>query len=77
MPDKESYRMERLFILAVRLYQKFISKLYPPVCRFYPSCSHYSIEAVKRHGILSGLFMTLKRIVRCNPFSAGGYDPIL
>jgi putative membrane protein insertion efficiency factor len=68
--------MDRLFIVAVRGYQRFISPLYPPVCRFYPTCSGYSIEAVRRHGIVSGLFMALKRIVRCSPFSNGGYDPV-
>ncbi|MEK7702950.1 MAG: membrane protein insertion efficiency factor YidD [Nitrospirota bacterium] len=69
--------MTHLLIFAVRGYQRFLSPLHPPLCRFYPTCSHYSIEALERHGFLFGLFMTLKRILRCHPFSNGGYDPVL
>lgn len=53
-----------------------LSKLKPPCCRFYPTCSAYGIEAIKRFGAVRGGCLTIKRIVRCNPFSAGGYDPV-
>ncbi|HIE65937.1 MAG: membrane protein insertion efficiency factor YidD [Nitrospira sp.] len=57
-------------------YQQFISPVFPPVCRFSPTCSSYSVQAVKRYGFIVGILMTLKRLMRCHPFSSGGYDPI-
>ncbi|HEX7926538.1 MAG TPA: membrane protein insertion efficiency factor YidD [bacterium] len=60
----------------VRLYQLAISPFIPPCCRFYPSCSHYAIEALERHGALRGLWLTVWRLLRCQPWSAGGYDPV-
>ena len=66
----------RFLIFLVRLYQKTVSPLFPSTCRFYPSCSAYSIEALTEHGTLAGTWMTLKRILRCHPLSAGGYDPV-
>ena len=66
----------RFLVLLVRLYQKAISPLLPSTCRFYPSCSEYSVEALREHGALKGTWMTLKRILRCHPLSAGGYDPV-
>lgn len=60
----------------IKIYQKYISPLKPPSCRFYPSCSQYAIEAIDKYGILKGSFMSLKRIVRCHPFNSGGYDPV-
>lgn len=60
----------------IRLYQKTLSKLKPPCCRFYPTCSAYGIDALRRFGAVRGGCLTLKRIARCNPFSAGGYDPV-
>ena len=63
-------------ILAVRGYQVSISPLLPATCRYHPSCSSYAIEAFERHGALRGSWLTAKRIVRCNPFVAGGYDPV-
>lgn len=70
--------MAKLAILIVKLYQKTISKYIFPGknCRFYPTCSQYSIEAYKKHGFIKGTFLTIKRILRCNPFSEGGYDPL-
>lgn len=68
--------MKYLFIGLIRLYQMTLSKLKPPCCRFYPTCSAYGIEAIKRFGAVKGGYLTIKRIVRCNPFSAGGYDPV-
>jgi uncharacterized protein len=66
----------RLFIGLVRLYQWLISPLLPPSCRFYPSCSAYSVEALRRHGALRGSWLTLRRLGRCHPFHPGGLDPV-
>ncbi|MYF47450.1 MAG: membrane protein insertion efficiency factor YidD [Candidatus Dadabacteria bacterium] len=66
----------RFLVFLVRLYQRAISPLLPSTCRFYPSCTAYSIEALREHGALRGIWMTLKRILRCHPLSAGGYDPV-
>jgi len=65
-----------LFISIFRFYQKFISPLKPPSCRFYPTCSHYGVEAVEKHGAFKGLYLAIKRILRCHPFDEGGYDPV-
>ena len=69
--------MSRVLIGAVRLYQLFISPLLPPnSCRFYPSCSHYAIDALREYGAVKGTWMSLRRIGKCHPFHAGGYDPV-
>lgn len=68
--------MKHIAILLVRFYQKFISPLKPPCCRFRPTCSSYAIEAFKEWGLIIGLLLTVWRILRCNPFSRGGYDPV-
>jgi len=60
----------------IRLYQITFSRVSPPVCRFTPTCSHYGYEAISRHGAVRGLWLTVKRIARCNPFNPGGYDPV-
>jgi len=62
-------------ILLVRVYQLTLSKLWGPVCRFHPSCSHYFIGAVKKYGLIRGGWRGVKRILRCHPFHPGGYDP--
>ena len=63
-------------IFLVRGYQKYISPLKGPTCRFYPTCSQYSIQAFKKYGFLKGLWLTVRRISRCHPFHPGGYDPL-
>lgn len=63
-------------ILPVRFYRRFVSPLFGPVCRFHPSCSAYGLEALQVHGAIRGGWLTIKRIGRCHPFTAGGYDPV-
>lgn len=68
--------MKRLAIFLLRGYQYLISPLLGPRCRFHPSCSHYAIEALQQHGLLRGLWLTLRRLLRCHPWHAGGHDPV-
>jgi putative membrane protein insertion efficiency factor len=68
--------MRWLFIFLVRGYQVVLSPLLPAACRYYPSCSAYAIEALERHGAWHGGWLSLRRIARCHPFRAGGYDPV-
>lgn len=68
--------MKYLLIAAIKLYQKTLSRLLPPCCRFYPSCSRYAVTALGRFGAVKGGYLAIRRIVRCNPFSAGGNDPV-
>ncbi|WP_262314760.1 membrane protein insertion efficiency factor YidD [Lacticaseibacillus parakribbianus] len=68
--------MKRLLMGLVRGYQRFISPLLPPSCRYYPTCSTYMIQALVKHGAIKGLIMGLARILRCNPFIRGGLDPV-
>ena len=63
-------------IWLIRVYQKFISPIKPACCRFTPTCSSYAIEAFTKRGFFIGLLLTVWRILRCNPFSKGGYDPV-
>jgi hypothetical protein len=63
-------------IIPVKLYQLLISPLLPASCRHYPSCSQYTIEAIKIHGILKGSWLAIKRISRCHPWGTSGYDPV-
>lgn len=65
-----------LLVLPIRLYQRLLSPLFPPRCRYTPSCSQYAIEALRKHGPLRGLWLAVYRIVRCNPFGGFGYDPV-
>lgn len=67
----------RLCIMGlIRLYQVAISPFYSPCCRFYPTCSRYALDAVATHGVLRGSVLTVRRIVRCRPGGASGYDPV-
>lgn len=68
--------MKEFLVFLVRFYRKNISPLKRPCCRFYPSCSQYTLEALEKYGVLKGGFMAIKRILRCNPFNKGGYDPV-
>ncbi|AUL98749.1 MAG TPA: membrane protein insertion efficiency factor YidD [Pseudothauera hydrothermalis] len=60
----------------IRGYQLFISPLLGPRCRFYPTCSHYALEALDTHGVLKGVWLALRRILRCHPWHPGGFDPV-
>nr|WP_330385844.1 membrane protein insertion efficiency factor YidD [Romboutsia timonensis] len=68
--------LSKLLIYLVRFYQKFISPLKGPTCRFYPTCSQYSIEAIRKYGALKGIYLTIRRLLKCHPFHSGGYDPL-
>lgn len=68
--------MRGLTVAAVRFYRWAISPAVPPACRYLPSCSEYCIEAVERYGSLRGMWLTVRRIARCHPLHAGGYDPV-
>jgi putative membrane protein insertion efficiency factor len=68
--------MKYLFIGLVRLYQLIISPWMPSSCRYHPTCSQYSIDAFRQHGALKGLWLTVKRVGRCHPWSEGGHDPV-
>jgi putative membrane protein insertion efficiency factor len=68
--------LEKPLIVLVRGYQKGISPLLPPSCRFYPTCSHYMVEALQQFGAIRGGWLGLRRIGRCHPFHPGGYDPV-
>jgi len=69
--------MKKILLAIIAFYGKFLSPLKGlPTCRFYPSCSKYAFEAVLKYGILKGSLLAVWRILRCNPFSAGGYDPV-
>ncbi len=68
--------LQAIAISPIRGYQKFISPLMGPHCRFTPTCSQYAIEAIKTYGIVNGLWLTLKRILKCHPLHPGGHDPI-
>lgn len=63
-------------ILLVRFYQLCISPLKPPSCRFTPTCSQYAIEALRKHGPIRGLYLTIRRLLRCHPWGGSGYDPV-
>jgi putative membrane protein insertion efficiency factor len=68
--------MKRILIAVVRGYKKYISPLLPPSCRFTPTCSEYAIEAISKHGAWKGGWLAAWRVLRCNPFCKGGYDPV-
>lgn len=64
------------FIFLVRIYQYVVSPLIPATCRYQPTCSHYMVEALKKHSVLKGLFLGTKRILSCHPWGGSGYDPV-
>ncbi len=66
----------QVLIAPIRFYQRYISPLTPPACRFTPTCSQYAIEALRKHGPIKGLALAIWRILRCNPWGGSGYDPV-
>ncbi len=67
--------LKKIFVKLINLYQ-FFSKFKPPVCRFYPTCSEYTKQAIIKYGIIKGIWLGIKRICRCHPLNPGGYDPV-
>ena len=68
--------MSRVALVLIHFYQRWISPLLPPACRFYPTCSQYAYEAIARYGLIRGGGMATWRLLRCNPFCKGGFDPV-
>ena len=68
--------LKKLFLGIIRFYQRFISPMTPPTCRFYPTCSEYTKEAIEVYGALKGGYMGIKRILKCHPLHKGGFDPV-
>ena len=68
--------MKKIILLLIKLYQKYISIFLRKNCRFYPTCSAYTYEAIEKFGIIKGIFLGIKRIIKCHPFHPGGYDPV-
>ncbi len=68
--------MKYLGLVLIRVYQMTFSKVLPPSCRFEPSCSRYTYQAIDKYGLVRGSWLGIRRIVRCNPFNPGGYDPV-
>ncbi len=68
--------MQRIVIALLRGYKRFLSPLLPSACRFYPTCSEYMLDAVRKYGVARGCWMGLRRLARCHPFHEGGYDPV-
>jgi putative membrane protein insertion efficiency factor len=68
--------MKYVLVFLITLYQKLVSPLLPPSCRYTPTCSQYAREALLKHGVFRGLLLAVRRLLRCHPFRAGGYDPV-
>ena len=63
-------------VFLVKIYQRIISPLFPPTCRYTPTCSEYAIQSLKKYGIIKGVYLSIKRIVNCHPWGGSGYDPV-
>ena len=72
--NKYGVLVRQLFVLPIRFYKKCISPMLMPACRYYPSCSSYSMEAILKHGVFYGFFLSIRRILKCNSFFEGGVD---
>ncbi len=71
--------MKKVIIFLIKLYKKYISNIFHFLgidCKFYPTCSEYTMQAIQKYGIIKGIYLGIKRILKCNPFSKGGYDPL-
>jgi putative membrane protein insertion efficiency factor len=80
VPASGKMRIERavrnIAVFLITVYQKLVSPLFPPSCRFVPTCSQYAKEAIMKHGVINGSYLSARRILRCHPFHVGGYDPV-
>lgn len=68
--------MKKALIAIIKVYKRFLSPALPDSCRFYPTCSQYAIDALSKYGVLKGSIKSIYRVLRCNPFNKGGYDPV-
>jgi len=73
---RSEYLIKRFAIIIIKFYKRVISPLKGRTCRFYPSCSQYAIDAIEKYGVVKGIYLSAKRILRCHPFCDGGYDPV-
>jgi len=69
-------KMKKILIVLIRFYRKYISPIKGTKCPYFPTCSEYGMEAIEKYGAIKGGFLAIYRIIRCNPFSKGGYDPV-
>jgi len=69
-------QVRKLFIGLIQIYRRFLSPMLPPTCRYEPSCSLYTVQAIEKYGAPRGLFMGILRVLRCHPFARGGFDPV-
>ena len=76
IPAEDLSMLKKILLSLVVFYQRFISPLTPPSCRFYPTCSQYTREAIEYHGALKGLYLGVRRILKCHPLHKGGFDPV-
>lgn len=76
LPSWDITMIKKIFIFPIRIYQKFISPMLGAKCRYYPTCSEYTAQAIETHGVIKGIVLGAYRIIRCNPWSKGGYDPV-
>jgi putative membrane protein insertion efficiency factor len=68
--------MRRIFLLLLKVYKKVISPMFPPSCRFFPTCSEYSYQSIDKYGLIKGGWLSIRRLSKCHPFHPGGYDPV-
>jgi len=68
--------MKKILVIVILIYKKYISPIKPATCRFYPSCSDYAIQAIERFGCIKGIYLAIRRILRCHPYNPGGNDPV-
>ncbi|MCD4693680.1 MAG: membrane protein insertion efficiency factor YidD [Calditrichales bacterium] len=68
--------MRRIFLLLLKVYQKVLSPMFPPSCRFFPTCSEYSYQSIDKYGLIKGGWLSIRRLSKCHPFHPGGYDPV-
>jgi putative membrane protein insertion efficiency factor len=68
--------MRKIFVEPIKMYRRFVSPMLPPSCRYWPSCSEYALQAIQKHGVLKGGLLGAWRVIRCNPWSKGGIDPV-